>query len=243
MSTMTEQRITSDQLKTFDKAIRDVVMEAVNEHGVSYRVIDGGHIRFYCGDRDVIPAKINHNSPAQHILRKLLPWLEENVPTWKNRNKVVDRDVVTALAEIVNTSPKPVTVEPVQEDGWEDIKYGFETNGEKVRCKSCGFEREGTAAVGLHLHHMKHVDPEGVKARGAKGNVGRKLNQDQRKIMRQEAVRVLAQQNGLDVVEKSAKVPDLRKKVEKLEKQVTDLIAERDELKARLDLIREGLRA
>jgi hypothetical protein len=59
--------------------------------------------------------------------------------------------------------------------------------------------------------------------------------------MRREAVRVLAKQNHLVVYEED-EAPDV-KGFKRLEAQVAELTKERDDLKARLDLLREAMRA
>lgn len=74
--------ISRRELRAFDREIADIIVEAVNKHGVHHRMLDGRHCRLYCGDRDIIPIKISAVRPARWTMTHLLPWLEKNVPTW-----------------------------------------------------------------------------------------------------------------------------------------------------------------
>ena len=76
-------RIERAELTRFPDSVAEVIMAAVNEHGVGYRSLDGQHVRLYNGDRDVRPIKIAASRPGPHTLRRLLKWLAVNVPTWK----------------------------------------------------------------------------------------------------------------------------------------------------------------
>lgn len=245
------ETITGRELSKFPRPVVKVLTEAINKHQVKHRILsDGVHLRLYCGDRDVVPIKVAASRPAEHTLRYLLPWLEENVESWSRRE--VTEDTVKDLAEALNTSPKAAP-EPVVErkeptPGWESASHGFETNGKKVRCTVCGFEREGTSKQGLHLHSMKHTNPEAIKERARSAGENRSLRRKQAVTMRREAVRVLAKQNGLIVIEKDQagdlkEVERLRKEIESLNHKVEVLTEQRDDLRARLDLMKEALRA
>jgi len=223
------ERIGPDVLKTYPRAVAEVVKEAVNEHGVEFRVIDGGHLRMYCGNRDVIPAKINHNSPEQHILRKLLPWLEENVPTWKDRNTKVTAQAVEILAEVVNTTPRPAP-KPVV----EQAEQGF-----KCLRPGCGFVAK--SAAGLRMHEAGHTGEKSKQAKKASETY--RLRREQEKIVAQQALTALAEMHGLQVVDRGTNAKALEKRTADLEARLEKVTAERDELKARMDLMKEAFRA
>lgn len=250
--------IGAKDLNGFPRPVAKVIIEAVNQHGVVYRKLDGTHIRLYCGDRNIVPLKIAGVRPAEHTLRYLLPWLEENIPTWSTRD--VTADSIKDLAAVVNTSPE-VDSSPAADTGgdsqaaeeeqdtstqWVDHKYGFETDGTNYRCKTCGWTRED--ARGLHLHADKHENPEAIQKRAEAGNAAKNLHHSQRAVMRKEAVRVLAQQNGLVVFDKedapSAKeFARLNAEIERLTAEAEKWKNKAGELQARMDLLKEAMRA
>lgn len=251
MTTTTEApTIDIRDLAAYPRPVARVIAEAVNKHGVGYRLMDGGHIRLFNGDRGVTPRKVSAHSKEQVSLRRLLTWLETNVATWP-KDEVTPLAVET-LAEVINTSPKPartrgtpVTATTETTEEWTPVKYGFEQNGDTFRCTTCGYERTGNNR-GLHLHAAKHDDSGSQSENGKKGGEARALRAQQRKVHRQEAVRILAEQNGLKVVEKDVDlkaVAKSEKEMARLQAQVEKLTTERDELRARLDLMKEALRA
>jgi hypothetical protein len=248
MTTMTDTRITPDKLKTFPRAVAKVVMEAVNDFGVTYRVIDGGHIRLYCGNADVIPAKINHTSPEQHILRKLLPWLDDNVEGWTSRNDKPTA-VAVALTEALarkEETDSPASSEPAgEQDGSTPDQHGFIIEDGIYKCVHC--DHTQPKGQGRYLHGLKHRNPEEIRKMQKSAGEGRSLKHDQRVVMRREAVRVLAEQNGLVVFEKgqvdAKSTARLQRQVTELEAKVERLTAERDEARARLSLITEAMKA
>lgn len=73
------------ELSVFPRQVADVVLRAVNEHGVTYRMLDGGHLRLFTGDRRQRPIKVSAKRPTQATMRRLIPWLVRNVPSWDER--------------------------------------------------------------------------------------------------------------------------------------------------------------
>jgi hypothetical protein len=251
--------VAASDLKKFPRPVQTVLKEAINGHGVAYRLLDGGHIRLFCGDRSVVPIKVAAQRPAEHTLRVLLPWLEKNIPAWTQR-KEVSVDQLDALAQVINgdSSPAPTggavaeeePVEPTSSDdppeGWSEWKFGFITNGEIYRCNypDCDFERPG--ATGLHFHEQKKhkMTPEQVSNQSRSAAEMRALQRAQRKAMQKEAARVVAESFGWVVVDGDAKTVDgMQKEIERLTAQVEKLTKENGDLEARVALIRESLKA
>lgn len=216
-------------LKQFDRIVTEVVTEAVNDHGVNYRAIDGGHIRLFNGDRGVVPLKLAASRPAENQLRYLLDWLETNVPSWAERT--VTESSLKTLKAAVDTTPKKEVV--VKTEQWTDVKWGFQTNGKIWRCKECGYEREDS--IGLHLHARVHNEtPEQRAERSKKAGEANALKRTQRATMLKEAARLLAEEFGVSTGEDE---------ITKLKEQVARLTKERDEAVARLALIKEAMKA
>lgn len=78
----TQAAVRPAQLRPFPAAVRTVLASAINDHGVAYRLLDGGHIRLYSGDRTVPPIKVSAARSAEDSVRFLERWLELNVPSW-----------------------------------------------------------------------------------------------------------------------------------------------------------------
>lgn len=82
MRETTHRITTGGDLKMFPGPVATIIRDAINDHGLTYRMLDGGHVRLYTGDRSVVPFKVAASRPAEHTLRRLVPWLAEHVPTW-----------------------------------------------------------------------------------------------------------------------------------------------------------------
>ena len=170
------------QLRVFPKGVQDVVLDAVNHHGVDYRVLGNNNgIRLYPPTgTDVYPFKVNIKVSEENTLRKLVPWLEQVVPTWgqEETGQAEEKKIFLcgygcgasfATAEEINDhydsehndKPEESVVEkeeevPVDPEGpWKPSKHGFETNGTVYRCKECGFLKANFR--GARLHQAKHT--------------------------------------------------------------------------------------
>lgn len=239
------QRVTSTgrDLKAFPGPVAAVLREAINEHGVTYRMLDGGHVRLYTGQRSVIPFKISASRPAEHTLRRLGPWLAEHVPTWKEPEMEVTPDAIRTLAAVVNTTPEP---EPEAVSPWRPYvpasgnDYGFDTDGETFRCRVCGWERAD--ARGLHLHHNSHTGA--ATEASARARETRALRGEQRRTMIASAIAVLAEEHGLRVTDTDpADLDALRADNERLRAEVERLTRANEDLDARLALIKDAMGA
>lgn len=108
---MNTGRITARDLKGWPSAVKDMVVEAVNSHGVGWRLMDGGHIRLYAGGRGTVPFKASASRPAEDTIRRLDPWLKENVTSWADRNRPAPAARMTAAARPVITVDPPAPSE------------------------------------------------------------------------------------------------------------------------------------
>lgn len=84
-------------LRKFPRPVQDVLLEADGVDGADVRMLDGGHARVYNGDREVRPIKVSASRQAEHTLRRLVPWLENNVPAWGRREK--EEEMVATIEE------------------------------------------------------------------------------------------------------------------------------------------------
>lgn len=82
MTSIQRGRISPTDLKKYPQPVIDLICEAINEHGVPFRVLDGGHLMLYSGDRSDPPFKIAAVRPHQATLRRMIPWLEANT-SWQ----------------------------------------------------------------------------------------------------------------------------------------------------------------
>lgn len=265
MSAMTTSdiRITPRDLGAIPRPVATVICELVNLHGVTYRIPrGGGHVFLYNGETGTRPFKISGSRPAESTLTFLNKWIAENVPEFGKEDRPVTKDEVAALAERVNTEPKPLKSVPPKTAGndtnamgdiapepeWKPFKYGFVTDGEIFKCtyKDCTYTQESSR--GLHLHEYRHTQPEKIVEQSANAGRAAGLAAQQRLVMRQEAVRVLAEAHGLKIVgADEAKMVNQFEKMasenEKLQAKVAEQAKEIDDLKARISLIKEAMKA
>ena len=247
MSAMTSDvHITPRDLGGIPRPVALVICELVNNHGVTYRLqkSNGGHVFLYNGDQQTRPFKISGSRQSEDTMTYLEKWIKQNVPTYgvePVRQTVTPADVAK-LAAVVNTvehedKPAEPKVEAVAEEVWKPHKYGFVTNGQIYRYTyaDCLYERDD--ARGLHLHEQIHT---GVKAEYSKaGGKAAALAYQQRKIMVSEALRALAEHHGMTLLDGDTPKVD----VEGLIAENARLKQEVEDLKARVALITEALRA
>lgn len=251
MSAMTESiRITPKDLGTIPRRTAEIVCDLVNNYGVRHRLQKGaGHLFLYNGSQQERPYKISASRPEETTLSFLMKWIDQNVPEYGNRKEVTPADLDRLRAVVSTTEPRrevPPPVDPEPEEGWEPAPYGFETNGETFRCAEpgCGYSKRDKH--GLHLHARTHGNE--MKAQVQKSVSNRSLAMQQRKVIAQEALRVLAEQNGLVVFEKgeapsTREIDKARAAQFKAEEKAARLEQELADTKARLALITEALKA
>jgi hypothetical protein len=245
---MTEQPTLnpSDLRPTFSKKVATLVAQLVNDYGVRYRIQkDGGHILMYNGEQQNGPHKVSASRPEEDTLHWLNRWIDRNVPEYRERE--VTPATLKALAEAVNTTDTHEVEEPqVESSKWAEHKHGFETDGEVFRClaKGCGYTR--TDPRGLHLHALKH-DKSRHRDALQQGTETRALKAEQKKIMVSEALRLLADAHGMVVIPKdehdSKGLASAQAEVERLTAANEKLRKELDDTKARLDLIKQAMKA
>lgn len=272
-------------LRAFPRPVQDILLEADGLEGVEVKLLDGSHARLLNGDRAVRPIKVSGSRSAEDTIRRLVPWLERNVPAWAQReeSKMASTiaemvpEVVDDLQRVVSPGRKEFRCaygcdlefdsaremndhydERHRDDsGHSDTPtpsrwrpyvsssgrgFGFETDGQTFRCTSCTYTQE--TRNGLHLHEAKHTGKAAeYAAAGGRGGRGSSKSRAKPKTVAGlegaseeattsyvEALQVLASGLGMEVVPKGAK-------------SYAEVVRERDEAVARLDLMREALGA
>src|SRR5690625_4489206 len=145
--------LSRSDLRKYPREVADVLLEAVGM-GVPYRGIDGGHLRLYNGDREVMPFKVSSSRPANQTLPYLRSWLEENWHPWSEAKAEteVTPESLSALREHWNgpdegeDAPDPESAgerqHEAEEPESEGVEYrsssgnahGFHTHGTGYRC-------------------------------------------------------------------------------------------------------------
>lgn len=253
--------LSRSDLRKYPREVADVLLEAVGM-GVPYRVIDGGHLRLYNGDREVMPFKVSSSRPANQTLPYLRSWLEENWHPWSEaKAEEVTPESLSALREHWNgpdegedtSDPESAgerqheAEEPESE--WVEYRsssgnsHGFLTNGSIYRCATCGYEQDDVR--GLHLHAATHAEVNPYTAKSVKAKAEhrerREMEETQQKVYLQQALAAIVEHHGYAIIEPEH-VGDHRR-VTELEEQVASLTRERDELQTRLALLKEALEA
>lgn len=150
-----------------------------------------------------------------------------------------------AVGEVNREAPEDFHVRETgdYEDGWRmwttghgDPRPDWETDGTWIRCRRCGWSTTAGRRIASHAitRHDKVIQEKlwGAGAQDAK----RETRARNRMVAEVEtAIKVLSRAIGKDV--------GVSDEVRELRKQVATLTAEKDELQARLDLMREALRA
>ena len=83
-----KERLKHADIKKFDKQVRSLVLELVNEHGIRHRVAkDGQHLFLYTGEKGVRPYKLASSRPAQSTIPYLQAWVRRHYPDISLREK------------------------------------------------------------------------------------------------------------------------------------------------------------
>lgn len=265
MSTTTEEPyLDVRQLRKFDRRVVQMLKELVNTYGVPYRFTgrDGMHLLLYSLGGTGKTYKVSCSVQPETTLNSLEKWVGKEVtPHLVSRqaealaaklNDPEKRPHRPAPAPVASTptpeppapqdpppappepAPAPTGQPPVPFSG-EGAPTGYATwvnkKGEtgpwwkrdgvdEWLCKDCGFVANEVSAI---AGHRRVHNPE--------------------LFQRKRAANYLlkaAEEMGITL---SSDAPKLEREVERLTAQLEKVTRERDECKARLDLIREGLRA
>lgn len=232
-TTQLETTVTVKELKGIPRKTAAILMRLINNHNVRYRIQQGGgHVFLYDGSQQTHPYKISASRPEETTLRYLNEWIEEHVPAYFERE--VTATDVEMLREAVSTSEVIESRASAQERNTPGEPYiqangipsGFNRDGNTFHCRECGFSKEG--AAGLHLHTVAHRDPEELARRARAAGESRKLNNVQNKTNLSAAFAVVADALGFQMSDSE---------------EVAALKAEVADLKAKLALIKEAMRA
>lgn len=239
-----ERPIKRNELRAFDPKITEFILHAVNTAQFSYRTTRNSVI-LYPTDESANVTVYARNSDRQ--LRSLRQWFAKHDPD----HPLPDPDTTQPAAESIPT-PAEIHVQPVNvvpdrapdpdDEHWstymdsngEPIER-FETDGAWVRCRECrdtdtewiGF---GGTGVGGHTR-MRHTDTASLFTEEARAKAldSRRYNALARHV--EHAVAELSKALGKT---------DSDRRIAELEQALATMTAERDEYKARLDLIREA---
>ena len=255
-------KIRRQDLRGYPKPVVDVLMEAINEYGVGYRLLDGRHLRLYCGDREVIPLKVSASRAAEYTLPYLTGWLTENWKPWAERDQVSENSLAALASRYPGQGDAPAAektpeaeapaAESTGDDDWKPYvsgsgnSHGFLTNGTSYRCIHCSHEQPH--ARGLHLHAVMHDEDrkqeyirKSVEAKRAYRDEQRSLEEQQEAHLN-AALAALAEHHGYALVP-LAEAGISREEVERLREQVETLTAQKEEAETRLALVREAFGA
>lgn len=257
----TPATIRRQDLRGYPKSVVDVLMEAINEYGVPYRLLDGRHLRLYCGDRDVIPLKVSASRAAEYTLPYLTGWLTEHWKPWAEREQVSESSLAALASRYPGQGDDASTEEKVEADApaaestesddWKPYvsgsgkSHGFLTNGTVYRCETCGHEQPYSR--GLHLHAIMHDEDrkqeyvrKSVEAKRSQRDEQRALEEQQEAHL-SAALAALAEHHGYALVPLAE--AGLQQEVESLREQVKTLTEQKEEAEARLALVREAFGA
>jgi len=194
-----------------------------------------------------------------------------NDPTKKRRTRATKKAAAPTPAPALEVAPDPVPAPPAKVERTEDrtvrdlnpdavppkgYEQHFGQDGTPLNwwkkigvrewlCKSCDFTASGSlhgagAHTGLHT-----LTPEQRAANSSLAGRSRDDVMAGKRTKARNAIRFLASEYGIELAEGRAARSDSKKdeKIARLTRQLDKVTAERDDLQARLDLIREGLRA
>lgn len=259
MSAMTQDiHISPKDLGSIPRKTSSLVCDLVNNYGVRHRLQKGGgHLYLYNGETQTRPYKISASRPEETTLAFLYQWIEENVPEYAQREEVRENDLrllasgVTTKDTIDADEPEP---EPTAEGRTrcytakgDDLQ--FETDGEIYYCLRCSYTQNHRR--GMHLHNARHELSKGEQAERISRSVEtRKLRAQQRDQLIEHALAVIVKEHGFTLggdekalQDAEADLERYRKRTASDAKKIADLTAERDDLKAKLSLIKEAMRA
>jgi hypothetical protein len=229
--TTTQERITPSDLGKIGRKTKKILCELANSHGVKMRVThDGNHVLLYNGDTQERPYKISSSRPEETTLTYLKRWIADNVPDYDKPKPKPAPTPLVMTSEKKETSMPALAAVPQDSSPWKPYKYGFETDGTTYRCatQGCDFSKESTHA--LHLHAVTHADDLHERRSAATAKALETKAEKRQEVA--DALRLLARHLKIDMGDTEA-----------LKQRVVELEQENADLKARLDLLREALRA
>ena len=238
----------------YNRAVLSVVVDAINNHGVTHRIIDGAHFLLYNGDRAVRPFKVSASRKHEETIWALRKWLEENVSTWPKRE--VTSDDLAALASRFNgdaavpeplpqPEPVPARAAPVDDEDWVPATsssgrdWGFITNGKVWRCTYPECDYYQREARGLHLHAGSHTGQSKQYSKEAGKSRSERKAKDNMVV--KQALTALAAAHGFVIIGRDEAKEIGKSKL--LAERLARVERERDEAKARLQLIQEAMKA
>lgn len=251
-----EGHITQQDLRSFPQVVAGVVIELVNKHNVRYRMPDGMHLFLYAEDTTVRPYKLACKRSAKATMQYLERWIVANVPGFYPPTVIekIEDEMSTVTEQVEQDSGKvngytakikdvPSPGKPlVYSSGSTSVCFVWLTNPdgyEYLECTMCNYHQQ--TARGAHLHEAKHTGRTAEIS--SKGNETKQAKAEERKLRLTKerddavlAVELLAGFFGIDI-------QAARDVVDEQQKKIDALIQERDDLKTRLSLVMEALRA
>lgn len=242
--------IANGDLNGFAKEVRTAIMRFVNDFGIKYRLVESGNILLYPKDPHGRPFRVTTQRDAKDSLRYMRKFAEDNDLLPKEEPKRVPAEKVkVSPAQIEPPTSGVVTADGfiLSPGGWvrHHRNNGTVTNFERfdepggdkrwrcLLCKKEGNDWETTRgqALGSHTsmtHTKPMLDPE-IRQRMI---ATRRAKQEER--TKQGLIHSLAELLGTSADDEE---------MEALKDENERLVAEVADLRARLDLIGEALRA
>lgn len=282
-------RVSRVQIKHFDDEVMDIILRAVNDYGVRYRISQRGIILY---PKDGSEAYTIHANAQPRSIKAARIWFVKHVADVGNVSikeavkKVPERTTVdtadiaelaaelngpehqgkAALPPVAPPVPKPPakkaeaqSIEPEevaadQAEPWVPMVRkkdgspvpGFERwgNTEKVRCiqnkddgTRCGWEGRAAAVSG---HNMNHDKAHQEAMWGAKAQDKKRDTIANRMVHERVTAAIKLLHQAIGEEPQKADTKKYTAQIDELTKQVAKLKTENDDLRARIDLMREA---
>lgn len=269
----TQTAVSTTELRAYKARVRDLIAHIVNDFGIKYRIIDGSHLLLYPVDGETRPFKASASRQEAQTLKFLKKFMDDNglvdeLPAPKGavgdalakaveKKQVPPADTDPVVEGPKKRGPKPKPIPPAPDDGlpvaipdgYERIyskaqhKWtSFARNGDAWICLLCGHEGDKPPLMGSHMA-TKHVRPmDDINARR------KQLRSRQEGAAKREALAKVTKAEKhvaalAEVFGVHTDTSGLEAEVARLTEKVTALTAERDDLKAKLALIKEAWKA
>jgi len=248
--------ISRGDLKQFPTEVAARLIDITTNHGIVWRMPDGGHVLLYNGGRGR-PYKVAAKRPAQSTMPYLDKWVEETIPGYFAAP--ASTTLLTAQLQLEDQEQQPeqeqapATLDPtapgqplVYSTGKTSVCFVWNENDDHkyLQCTMCNHSQEGMRYA--HLHEGKHTGTASANAAaaGTKAQERRALAAAERQAEKElaaSAAELLAQYFGIATGANKDVVDRLNSLLVVRDQQVDDLTKERDDLLTKLSVIREAM--
>lgn len=222
-----------DLPSVWNKKVTDVLLHIVNDLGVRHRIIDGGHLLLYPPDASKRPKKVSASRDATEMLGFLKTWIEvecaDEQEHWSKVEAERRRQPQEKVSAVSNFSSGAPVSEPVQETvDPEPIEEpeAPETVDEGFSCDLCDFTSDTKASKSGHMKAHSEIYAHDFNG------VGRRKVKNAIEVLIEATIGERAMSFGGN---------GLQEQVNKLTERLAKAEQERDDLKAKVKLMREAL--